>query len=247
MATTPEVNSSSTPILPPGQSTLVQPPARPSRQSSRRGKPDTNPEHNADIVDSKTALRASPDADEAGESFDLKKIEVPITAAKENSVDASVKGEESDSPLSELGDQLPAPIPVKKQKKMPTKSSVAAKKGSDEIKAFVAEQAARKATEKKIKKEDDEDEWDKRVDPDGDDEGQAEDADAIKLEARRPPPINSDYLPLPWKGRLGYVSLPVARLTSSMLMFNTGMLEYLPKILKSPCLHISNLPYCFHH
>lgn len=22
----------------------------------------------------------------------------------------------------------------------------------------------------------------------------------------RPPPVNSDYLPLPWKGRLGYVS-----------------------------------------
>jgi UV DNA damage endonuclease len=24
--------------------------------------------------------------------------------------------------------------------------------------------------------------------------------------AARPPPVNSDYLPLPWKGRLGYVS-----------------------------------------
>lgn len=26
--------------------------------------------------------------------------------------------------------------------------------------------------------------------------------------ARRPPPVNSDQLPLPWKGRLGYVSTP---------------------------------------
>ncbi|KAB8302194.1 hypothetical protein EYC80_005639 [Monilinia laxa] len=207
VATTPEVSSSSTSILPLNQPTLVKPPARPSRQSSRRGKPDTNPEHNADIVDSKTALRASPDADEAGESFDLKKIEVPIIPGKENSVNVSVKDEESDSPLSEIGDQLLVPTPAKKQKKIPTKSSVAAKKGSDEIKAFVAEQAAKKAAEKKIKKEDDEDEWDKRVDPDGDDEGHAEDADAIKLEARRPPPINSDYLPLPWKGRLGYACL----------------------------------------
>ena len=58
----------------------------------------------------------------------------------------------------------------------------------------------------KVKKEDDVDEWDKRLDPDGDEEGPAEDVDAIKLEARRPPPVNSDYLPLPWKGRLGYVS-----------------------------------------
>ncbi|KAI1323651.1 UV-endonuclease UvdE-domain-containing protein [Xylariaceae sp. FL0255] len=29
----------------------------------------------------------------------------------------------------------------------------------------------------------------------------------LKLEAARPPPVNSDYLPLPWKGRLGYACL----------------------------------------
>ncbi|TGO26709.1 hypothetical protein BPAE_0054g00170 [Botrytis paeoniae] len=206
-AATPMTDGASTPILPSTQSTSIKPPARPSRQSSRRGKPDTNPEHNADIVDSKTALRASPDADEPGESFDLKKIEVPITPAKDNGVTIPVKNEENDSPLSDIGEDIPVPTPAKKQKKAPTKSSIAAKKGSDEIKAFVAEQAAKKAAEKKIKKEDDEDEWDKRLDPDGDEEGQAEDADAIKLEARRPPPINSDYLPLPWKGRLGYACL----------------------------------------
>lgn len=211
-AAAPITDGASTAILSPTQSTSIGPPARPSRQSSRRGKPDTNPEHNADIVDSKTALRASPDADEPGEAFDLKKIEAPITPAKENGVTIPVKKEENDSPLSDIGDDIPVPTPAKKQKKAPTKSSIAAKKGSDEIKAFVAEQAAKKATEKKIKKEDDEDEWDKRLDPDGDEEGQAEDADAIKLEARRPPPINSDYLPLPWKGRLGYVSFPVATL-----------------------------------
>ncbi|KAI1760190.1 UV-endonuclease UvdE [Hypoxylon sp. FL1150] len=36
-----------------------------------------------------------------------------------------------------------------------------------------------------------------------------EDADvnSIKLEGARPPPVNSDYLPLPWKGRLGYACL----------------------------------------
>ncbi|KAI1099566.1 UV-endonuclease UvdE [Jackrogersella minutella] len=33
------------------------------------------------------------------------------------------------------------------------------------------------------------------------------DANAFKLEGSRPPPINSDYLPLPWKGRLGYACL----------------------------------------
>lgn len=46
-------------------------------------------------------------------------------------------------------------------------------------------------------------------------EGNGEDAEAapgsadvheLKREGARPPPVNSDYLPLPWKGRLGYVS-----------------------------------------
>jgi UV DNA damage endonuclease len=30
--------------------------------------------------------------------------------------------------------------------------------------------------------------------------------EAVERGAARPPPVNSDYLPLPWKGRLGYVS-----------------------------------------
>lgn len=29
----------------------------------------------------------------------------------------------------------------------------------------------------------------------------------------RPPPVNSGYLPLPWKGRLGYVSSPTSFLS----------------------------------
>lgn len=32
------------------------------------------------------------------------------------------------------------------------------------------------------------------------------DEEEIKEALLRPPPVNSDYLPLPWKGRLGYVS-----------------------------------------
>ncbi|OTB01717.1 hypothetical protein M426DRAFT_323219 [Hypoxylon sp. CI-4A] len=33
------------------------------------------------------------------------------------------------------------------------------------------------------------------------------DAKSLKQEGSRPPPVNSDYLPLPWKGRLGYACL----------------------------------------
>ncbi|KAI0110521.1 UV-endonuclease UvdE [Hypoxylon sp. NC0597] len=33
------------------------------------------------------------------------------------------------------------------------------------------------------------------------------DANVMKQEGSRPPPVNSDYLPIPWKGRLGYACL----------------------------------------
>ncbi|KAK9783595.1 putative UV-damage endonuclease [Seiridium cardinale] len=39
------------------------------------------------------------------------------------------------------------------------------------------------------------------------DEVETEDVAALKEEGARPPPVNSDYLPLPWKGRLGYACL----------------------------------------
>jgi UV DNA damage endonuclease len=201
-----------TPILPPKTS------AKPSltrRQSTRKGQKaiSTNPDVNPDILDGKTALRASPDADEKGEALEVEKvvpIKPPVTPLKANGTGKTVPKEEndSDSPLSDVGSPVPTPA-TKKQKKTPTKSSIAAKKASDEIKAFKAEQAAKKAASTtKIKKEEDaEDEWDKRLDPDGDEEGPVEDVDVLKLEAARPPPVNSDYLPLPWKGRLGYVSI----------------------------------------
>lgn len=45
---------------------------------------------------------------------------------------------------------------------------------------------------------------DQIVDPEGD-EIPVEDVGAVMAAASRPPPVDSDYLPLPWKGRLGYV------------------------------------------
>lgn len=38
-----------------------------------------------------------------------------------------------------------------------------------------------------------------------DEDGEVEETEAAKREGARPPPVNSPYLPLPWKGRLGYV------------------------------------------
>lgn len=43
------------------------------------------------------------------------------------------------------------------------------------------------------------------LDPESDQDVPA-DVEEVKESLSRPPPVNSDYLPLPWKGRLGYVS-----------------------------------------
>jgi UV DNA damage endonuclease len=58
------------------------------------------------------------------------------------------------------------------------------------------------------------------VDPEADDKV-AENIDAVKREAARPPPVNSARLPLPWKGRLGYVSLFSIYLHASLTAFKS--------------------------
>lgn len=194
-----------TPIPPPTSASSIKPPPA-KRQVSRRAKIDTNPDHNTDIVDGKAALRANPGADEAGEALDVKVNGGLLSmSTNTNGTKHIATDQDSDSALSDAPLETPVTTPAKIQKKSPTKSSIAAKRGSDEIKSFKAEQAAKKAAETKVKKENNE-EWEQRVDPDGDEAAPAEDVDVMKREAGRPPPVNSDQLPLPWKGRLGYVS-----------------------------------------
>lgn len=152
-------------------------------------------------------MRASPDADEKGELLDVKAIngDAPaIPPIKSDGMKRALKVNEVETVLSDASEISPVHMPAKTQKKSPTKSSLAEKKGSDEVKAF---KAAKKAVDAKLKKEEDEDKWDNRADPDGDEAAPAEDVDVMKKEARRHPPVHSDYLPLPWKGRLGYVRL----------------------------------------
>lgn len=43
------------------------------------------------------------------------------------------------------------------------------------------------------------------LDPESDEDIPLE-VEELKEALGRPPPVNSSYLPLPWKGRLGYVS-----------------------------------------
>ena len=43
------------------------------------------------------------------------------------------------------------------------------------------------------------------AEPEADEEADLDEAEDVQAAASRPPAVNSDYLPLPWKGRLGYV------------------------------------------
>ena len=58
------------------------------------------------------------------------------------------------------------------------------------------------------------------IDPEADEE---EDADPEEISAAlsRPPPVNSSYLPLPWKGRLGYACLCTYLRTSNPPVFSS--------------------------
>jgi UV DNA damage endonuclease len=147
------------------------------RTTSRRSAVETNPDFNDEIVDGKAALRASPDAEDGVGALRLERVN-------------------GGSPEAQ----------AKKQRKTPTKSSIAARKAAKEIQAFKAEQAAKKSVDSGLKNTENGDEAEQRPDPEADEATAAEDIDTIKKEAARPPPVNSGILPLPWKGRLGYVS-----------------------------------------
>lgn len=144
----------------------------------------TNPDFNAEVVDGLTALRASPD-----EERDVGQAKRPKRATRRK--DPPTEEEDGSGNVS----------PMKKPKRAPTRASVAAKKGADEIKAFIAaKQLAEQSSAVKM-------EVDGEEEQEGGGGEKEEDIEIVKLEAKRPPPVNADQLPLPWKGRLGYACL----------------------------------------
>ena len=146
----------------------------------------TNPEENNDVLDGPEALRASPDADEEGDGVDVAKIGMDVdnqVKVEEVTVQPLENGMESDSPLSEMSDM---DSPVKKRQTNGKQVKSKGKEATD-IKA--------KATPKEPQ----------FLDPEAEGDEEA-DEEEIQAALSRPPPVNSDYLPLPWKGRIGYVS-----------------------------------------
>lgn len=167
------------------------PPAkrRASQRKLSQAKPapvSTNPEENADVLDGPEALRASPDADEAGESVDVAKAGMDVknqVKAEEDGIQPPEYGTASDSPLSEMSD---VESPAKK-------SEASGKLAKPKVKEAAKTKAKATAKEPQF------------LDPEAEGDEEA-DEEEIQAALSRPPPVHSDYLPLPWKGRIGYVS-----------------------------------------
>ncbi|MCJ1386395.1 UV-damage endonuclease [Xylographa soralifera] len=148
-----------------------------------------NPDINSEVLDGPEALRASPDAEEKDETLDVDKIEGGTATHikdEEDTVPSLVTGGGSESSLSDMSDVEPplnqkpqtAKSTTKKAQKMP--STVQAKNVESREPQF--------------------------LDPEADGEEEA-DEEEIQAALSRPPPVHSNYLPLPWKGRLGYACL----------------------------------------
>ena len=146
--------------------------------------PDVNPE----VLDGPEALRASPDAEEKDERLAVEKL----------GMGEQVKEEEgSESTLSELSD---VEFPSASKKASLTKQTRPIKAKAGTTKSARAEETSTKSVNEGYSKEP------QFLDPEADGEEEV-DEEEIQVALSRPPPVHSDYLPLPWKGRLGYVRL----------------------------------------
>lgn len=81
-------------------------------------------------------------------------------------------------------------------------------------------------------------------------EDELENEDEVRDALFRPPPVNSDILPLPWKGRLGYVCPSFVAFASGtwlIIEFELGLPEYLSAKCQSSRLQFADLPNRQHH
>ncbi|KAL8905634.1 MAG: hypothetical protein Q9207_002507 [Kuettlingeria erythrocarpa] len=186
---------------PPLAATDHGPPLPKRRASARRvsqTKASMNPDKNANVLDHPQAFRASPDSGSNGDRMDLDAVMNVEQQVKDEDRDDSVPSlvthGESDSTLSDIS-EMESPI---KANAPPARASKKVGKGK-------AAPEAKSAGPAKVKKEDAKES--QFLDPEADGVEEA-DEEEIKEALSRPPPINSDYLPLPWKGRrLGYACL----------------------------------------
>jgi UV DNA damage endonuclease len=178
------------------------------RQSARGGAAaTTNPNINPDVLDGKMALRASPDGHESGEpSSHLKSVTGNGTA---NNVSAITNGTADMAPSTQLigvgaNGAGAAPTAKGKRKKAPAQN-VKVEDEEANIGAVNGAVNITGSTENNGMAGDPEDA-----------DGLEEDEVEVKEALSRPPPVNSEYLPLPWKGRLGYVRYRTATMQAQL-------------------------------
>ena len=172
----PPIGSSLTPPI----EALYVPPAK--RRAGSRKAPSTNPNSNPDVLDAPEALRASPDATSPDERMDVESAGLDV--------DKQIKSED-DSGISAL------PSGPKTEKRAgKAKANKGANLGSKETSTPTS------AGTPKVKKETNDST--QFLDPEADEDEEADEAE-LQSALSRPPQVHSDYLPLPWKGRLGYV------------------------------------------
>ncbi|KAF2017125.1 UV-endonuclease UvdE, partial [Aaosphaeria arxii CBS 175.79] len=191
------------------------------RQSTRtQPSPPTNPNANPDVLDGVSALRASPDAI----SHDRQEpAPVPKSLKdKNNTGDVDLNGyageakdtsESVENVTSEIfngqkpsgtGKPMTGSVAVHPSTKPGTTKRKNATRGGSSVNA--AGGAALHSSHDAVKVE--EEDVGVTIAPDFNEEPDGEnEEDEVRDALSRPPPVNSDYLPLPWKGRLGYACL----------------------------------------
>lgn len=180
----------------PAKLAILPPPSETSQKKSKskRASAAMNPDKNAQIIDAPSALRASPDGDENARI-----------------VPENINGfPTSESPLSDFPD-APEVLDTTPKKQQPNGvgtqkhisiSTIKDRKVEEMMTAAAARKNALKAQQKPGDKKED-----VGLDPEADEEDEEADPEEVKEALSRPPPVNSDYLPLPWKGRIGYACL----------------------------------------
>jgi UV DNA damage endonuclease len=201
-----------------GHSEVPLPPKPTRRQSSRGGKASlTNPDANPDILDGVTALRASPDGHDYGAS---------------NGTTNGVKGSGN---ATTGASALPAVHINRGSNGAPdTNGASAQQTGKGKRKNPVAQHVkveeeethieAVSAVAKNVTSRTD---AELAGDPEAEEDLEGDEAE-FKEALSRPPPVNSEYLPLPWKGRLGYVCISWTQFMMRTNIHALGLSQHIP-------------------
>ena len=153
------------------------------RRASRRQLPGVNRENTSTNPDQNSQVLDAPGALRASPDAQGPDERINLEKIGVNVEDQVKPDDDSDSPLSDIPD-----LEILSK----SKGKKSATKAKDVKAAATPEKTKAKTSDPQ--------------DPEADEEVEA-DEEELKEAVRRPPPVNSDYLPLPWKGRLGYACL----------------------------------------